>query len=756
MLMSESLIVLRQPTEIAILKEYLADKDLISFDTETTGVQIGCQLIGASFCASAHEAFYVVVAEWDKTSELKVNEAAIAALKEVIESLQGKSIIMHNAIFDARVIYDTFRIRIIDSVFADTMIMAHLVNEEGPKKLKDLGTLYFGNTATKEQMEMKASVLANGGVWQDGVFSEKEMYKADAELIGKYGAKDALLTFNLFYVLYERLEKDNLLDFCFTEESMPLLRGPTYDLNTVGLKVDLKELKRLELEMEHEIERLKNSLNHDISGYVADRENFSITAPQQLSWLLFIKLGYKFRSLTDAGRIAAKELLGKIPYSDADKRKFISAVNQERKRLESNLALIETKHNVQIKENKAAVARLKRAMKKDPASTEECTTIVVQLTEENKNLEAPIKKLHSQINKLQPEKFLQADKAVLKDLSSRVEWIAKLLKLKSEEKLLGTYIKGIQSRVHYGVIYPRFNQVGTPSGRYSSSDPNFQNLPRKDKRVKSCIVSRPGKSFVGADYDQLEPRVFSSISQDERLLECFRTGLDFYSVVGSATFGTEQESLVKDAPESFSALYPDKRDVAKQIALASPYGTTANKQAQVLRNEDGSPMNTEQCQEIIDTYFEQFPGVQKMMLDSHAEVKNNGVVYSLFGRPRRLPLGISIGKMFPNIDHAELAYEHRTILNLGMNFKCQSAAASIVNRAAIEFKRRVKDIAELDPKWIEVKIVLQVHDSLIIECPDELAEDGAILLKDCMENTSKLNGVALTTTPKIGKNLADV
>ena len=172
----------------------------------------------------------------------------------------------------------------------------------------------------------------------------------------------------------------------------------------------------------------------------------------------------------------------------------------------------------------------------------------------------------------------------------------------------------------HDTTHPSFLQHGTTSGRYSSRNPNFQNLPREDKRVKSCIVARPGKVFVGADYSQLEPRVFASLSQDEKLMAAFRSSDDFYSTIGVEVFDRYECSLQKDAPDSFAKRYPQERHYSKTIALAATYGATANRLAR------STGKSVEETQLILDAYFEKFPSVKTMMLDSHQQAKLLGRV----------------------------------------------------------------------------------------------------------------------------------
>jgi DNA polymerase-1 len=149
----------------------------------------------------------------------------------------------------------------------------------------------------------------------------------------------------------------------------------------------------------------------------------------------------------------------------------------------------------------------------------------------------------------------------------------------------------------------------------------------------------------------------------------------------------------------------------------------------------------------MDRFFERFPKVKQFQRDSHLEVKSTGVVKNFFGRPRRIPDAKGIPK---SIAHADLPYEARNMLNLAVNHKIQSTGASIVNRAAIEFKRLTKEAG------IFCKIVVQVHDSLIAECDKRDTKIVSKFLQRAMEETVILQGVRLEAIPKIGTNLSEV
>lgn len=688
--MQPKLTIIQTPQSIKELQEYLKDKDLIAYDTETTGVNKGDEVIGFSICVDEAEAFYVVLAKWEKDQNQLVYTLGYDASLELIKSLQGKSLIMHNAIFDCMITESFFKVSLIDSVHTDTMILAHLLDENRRIGLKELAADAFGADIKAEQAEMKASVVANGGVLTKNKY---EMYKADYNLLGRYGAQDAILTYRLFMKLVPELYEQGLDQFFYEDESMPLLKGPTYQLNNVGLQVDKKTLTTLAKTLEAECAEAKAFILHEIEEHIKEKypatkktNTFNIGSSAQLSWLIFGKLGLEFSTLTKEGKTVCQYLLGKLPYKISDKNAFLRDCQEQ----QGNLYTISKK----IKE---------------------------------------------------PWGYLACDKETLGKVAHKYKWIATLLEYQQKLKLLNTYVEGINERVRYGVIQPSFKQAGTTSGRYSSSNPNFQNLPRKDKRIKSCIVSRPGKVFVGADYSQLEPRVFAYTSQDKALIKAFNGTDDFYSVIGMGVYNKKDCTPKKEgSPEAFGVKYASLRDLSKVIALASTYGASASQLSKTTKK------SKDDTQVDIDAYFNAFPGVAQMMLDSHKEAKANGCVKNLFGRPRRIPAAKMIDQIYGKAKHADLPYEARGLLNLAVNHRIQSTGASIVNRAAIQFYNNLK-LADID-----AQLVLQVHDSLIAECNEADAETVSLLLQDAMENTVVLEGIPLEAIPKVGKNLAEV
>jgi DNA polymerase-1 len=704
----ETLITIRDQSGVDQLLEHLKDKEFVAFDTETTGTDYnGSAIIGYSISAEVDVGYYVILSYWDAKAQALAHLDTRLSAADVMSALASKKLIMHNAVFDCAMVEGNFNVCLMPSVHTDTMIASHLLNENRPNGLKDRALELYGEDATEEQRAMKESVHANGGQLTRSCY---ELYKADPDLLAKYGAKDAILTLKLFYNDTPAVYDEELDTFVYDEESMPLLRGPTYDLNTTGLLVDATGLQNLKGQLEAECLDAKSFVYKEIAPAVAKKypatgktNVFNIGSSKQLAWLLFFQLGNDFNTLTKGGKELCKALGMKLPYTGRARREFIETVIDNKGRVWA-----EPKWNPKTKKMSGA------------------------------------KKVQD------PWNYLACGKESLQKVVDKYKWAERLLEYSKNMKLLNTYAIGIQTRMRYNVIHPSFLQHGTTSGRYSSNSPNFQNLPREDKRIKSCVIARPGKVFVGADYSQLEPRVFASMSQDPALMACFASGEDFYSVIGAAVFGKTGCSLVKDDKNSFAKLYPRLRDQAKVLALATPYGRLAFQQATAM----GIP--TEEAEMLISRYFDEYPKVELMMLESHEQVKKHGVVYNLFGRPRRIPDAMNIVNLYGNIPHHELPYQARTLLNLAMNHRVQSTGASIMNRAAIACWNMIHTLAKEDPNWNEVKIVMQIHDEMILEGPESLGESMAIVLKDAMENTTELPGVALIAEPKIGRSLADL
>jgi len=684
--------VIRDLQGLRNIIKYLENFEYVAFDIETTGLSKHDEIIGISICAEEDKAFYVILAEWDKNlQKLIYNDLVKFELDLLLHALKSKHLIAHNGIFDCMMIEACEKIRLIESLHTDTMIAAHLLNENRGVGLKDLATTMYGESAAEEQKLMKESIIANGG---SVTKTKYELYKANSMLIGKYGAKDALLTYKLFTDLVPELYEQGLDKFFYEDESMPLLRTATYDLNTTGLMVDNAKLIQLEKTLKAECAEAKAFIYREIQQYIKDKPKFNVEAPQQLSWLLFGQLGLEFNILTKTGKIVCKEMGLRLPYTKVAKRDFIDICLRDQGK---PYALGGTVNGKEIK------PKLIKA----------------------------------------PWAYIVADKNTLKKVAHRFKWIESLLEYKRKKKLLNTYIKAIKTRTQYGILQPSFLQAGTTSGRYSSKMPNLQNLPRDDKRIKDCFIARPGHVFVSADFSQLEPRVFSYYSQEPKLMNAFNGESDFYSVVGIDIFDKHDALPIKEGrSDAFGVKYKKLRDISKTITLARAYGATPFQLA------PATGKSIDDTAEDLARLDERFPGIKKMMLEAHELAKTKGYVESLFGRRRHIPDAMKIPKLYGNQDHADLPYEARSLLNLACNHRIQSTGASLCNRAMIAFYSNIKDLG------LDCKIVSQIHDEIVVECQEKDAENVSLLLRNAMECTNMIHGLDLEAIPRITKTLA--
>lgn len=698
--MKPELIVIDSLAGINELYSYLSDKDVVSFDTETAGLTQRDQVIGFSVCAEESKAYYIILAKWKTNPNTLEQVPGIeyhAVAYTLLKDLKNKSLVMHNGVFDCMMVESNLKLSLINSLHTDTMILAHLLDENRRVGLKELGTKMYGADASAEAVAMKASILANGGLVTNGNY---ELYKADPKLIGVYGAKDAWLTFKLFQDLVPELVDQGLADF-FYDESMPLLRGPTYDLNITGLQVNTVALQALKSTLKAECAEAKAFILKEIHEHTKDiwpgttkANTFNLGSNQQLSRLLFGLYGLDFSKLTKGGKDVCKTLGLKLPYAPAARRNFLSICQQ----------------------------------KKD-------------------YIYQPEGKINGKVVKAKKVRdvwcYVACDKETIKKVAHKYKWIEKLLEYQTKMKLLSTYVEGIEERIQHGVMRSSYLQHGTMTGRYASRNPNLQNLPRNDQRVKNCFMSRPGKVFVSADFSQLEPRVFASYSKDPRLMSAFDGTSDFYSVTGMDVYDKSDCTPQKDgSPNAFGVKYKSLRDDAKTFTLATAYGATPAQLASKLGK------SIDDTAALMVRYFERFPGVRKMMLEAHELAKDNGFVTNIFGRKRRIPEAKRIVKLFGNKEHWDLPYDARKLLNMSCNFRIQSTAASIVNRSAIAFYEACQT-AEID-----CRLVSQIHDELVVECDIMDAEDVAILLQSSMEGTVELPGVTLEAIPRITKTLA--
>jgi DNA polymerase I len=296
------------------------------------------------------------------------------------------------------------------------------------------------------------------------------------------------------------------------------------------------------------------------------------------------------------------------------------------------------------------------------------------------------------------------DASVLEKLEHPL--IELLLRYREIEKLRSTYVEGYLPLIRAdGRIHTTFNQMAAATGRLSSEEPNLQNIPVRSetgRTIRRAFIAPEGCEFVVADYSQIELRVLAHMSGDPAMVEAFRQGLDIHTATAARVFDV--------APELATS---EMRRMAKVINFGLLYGMEAFGLAQRLG------CSREEAKDHIEAYFDRFPDVKAYMDGVVTEARRNGFTATLFGRRRYLP---------------ELKSDNFRIRQMGermaLNAPIQGTAADIIKKAMIE----------LEPELIDgARMLLQIHDELVIETPSELLESTAATVRRVMEQVVDLS-----------------
>lgn len=302
------------------------------------------------------------------------------------------------------------------------------------------------------------------------------------------------------------------------------------------------------------------------------------------------------------------------------------------------------------------------------------------------------------------------DAEVLESLSGKHPIIEKISEYRQLVKLKSTYIDGLKNVINPKTkrIHSSFNQTVTVTGRISSTEPNLQNIPIKlemGKRVRKVFVAPEGYSLVDADYSQIELRVLAAISSDKNMIEAFKNNKDIHRITAAEVFKVDEGSVTSLM-----------RSRAKTINFGIVYGMGDFSLAKDLK------VTKKQAKEYIEKYFEEYNGVHEYMTNIIKKGLEQNYVTTLLGRRRYLP---------------ELHSKNFNIRSFGervaMNTPIQGTAADIIKIAM------VKVYNELNKRNLSSRLILQVHDELIIETKNEELDEVKNLLKDCMENAIELS-----------------
>jgi DNA polymerase-1 len=315
---------------------------------------------------------------------------------------------------------------------------------------------------------------------------------------------------------------------------------------------------------------------------------------------------------------------------------------------------------------------------------------------------------------------------VLEELSSEHPLPAKVLEYRSLAKLKGTYVDALPALINpaTGRVHTSINQTVAATGRLSSSDPNLQNIPIRTevgRRIRAAFVPEPGSLLVAADYSQVELRILAHMADDPDMQDAFRRDEDIHRRTAAQIFGI--------MPELVSA---DQRRQAKTINFGVLYGMGPVR----LARELGIPRKS--AADFIEQYFARFPRVKEYMDVTVAGLERNGYVTTLFNRRR----------YFPEIrTHDRMLIQQA--LRAAVNSTIQGTAADIIKRAMIDLE------AALRSAHLRTRMILQVHDELVLEAPEEELEQVRPMVKRMMEGAAALSA-PLVAAVKTGRSWMEV
>ena len=318
------------------------------------------------------------------------------------------------------------------------------------------------------------------------------------------------------------------------------------------------------------------------------------------------------------------------------------------------------------------------------------------------------------------------DESVLAGLS-QYDIANEILKYRELQKLKSTYVDSVKryTEIEGERIHTIFNQAVTTTGRLSSSDPNLQNIPIRTeygKRFRKAFIADEGNVFISADYSQIDLRSLAHISKDVSLIKAFCSGQDIHTATAMEVFDiAKKEDVTKQ-----------QRMAAKSINFGIVYGISSFGLSKQL------DIPVKQAKEYIDNYFSKYVGIKNWSNRIIEETKQKGYVQTITGRIRYIPEINSTNKQIVSFGE-----------RMALNTPVQGTSADIIKIAMINVSKKIKELR------LKSKILLQVHDDLLLEVPEHEQQFVIKMLKYEMENAVKLD-VPLLVDIKLGKNWAEM
>lgn len=606
------------------LVDTLSTQEIISFDTETDGLEREAMLCGLSFSWKPKQGVYVPVRSPQPEDHLDT-DTVISALKPILED-PALPKCGHNLKFDAGILIRN-GVKLQGAAF-DTLLASQLVDARTPShnldtlallhlehkmiSFKELTTNSGDATPADEAMDL-------GELFEMEAEQQKTIDEVPLEQATIYAAEDADIALRLYHFLTPKLDEMGITALARDIESplAPILAEMEYN----GIVCDKEELKRQSAVISELVDARQKEI-HEIVGYPCN-----IDSPRQLAQVLFEELGFKPVKRTRGGKVSTDVTV-----------------------LEA-LSLRED-----INDPKTSVPRL-------------------------------------------------------------------IIEYRQFRKLQSTYLAQLQNAVDPKTqrIHTHLYQLTTATGRLKSDHPNLQNIPVRTeigRQLRRAFRAPEGYKLICADYSQIELRILAHFSEDESLIETFTQDLDIHTAVASQVFEVPTASVTREL-----------RDKAKTINFGIIYGVSPTGLSRRIKG-----MRVKEASALIDDYKTRFPGIDRFLQQCVQEASDHGYVSTLTGRRRAIP---------------EIYATNRSRRSLGerlaINTVVQGSAADLMKAAMVYVQRRI------DKDRLPLKMLLQIHDELVLETPEALATEHAAIVCEEMEKAMSLR-IPLRTEAGIGDN----
>lgn len=654
---------------------------IIAIDTETNNSldPLTCLLMGACIYTPGQLSAYIPVHHTQPDTDILIkNQLTELDIKEQFDRLSNTKILMHNGKFDYEVIKCTCNCVL--NIYWDTEIAARILDENELAGLKKQYILHIDSTQEKYDIEH--------------LFQGIPYAYVKPEIFALYAATDAYITYRLYEWQKEQFNKpgnEKLFDL-FMNVEMPVV-PVCAEMELYGIEIDKEYAKRLSNKYHKKVDEVNAKIDAELSKY-SDKIS---------AWRLTKEANYKERN-------SKPNKTGEFTYK---KSKNEQLENPPQLNSPTQLAIL-----------LYDILGTPAQDKKSPRGT--------------------------------GEEILQKINLPICDL---------ILEKRGLEKLIGTYIDKIPECVNSkdNRLHAHFNQLGAGTGRFSSSNPNLQNIPSHVKEIRLMFRASDGDVFVGADFSQQEPRLLSAYSNDDTMIDAYKQNKDLYATIAAGVYKNDYWDNMEHRQDGTPNPEGKKRrSNCKSLLLGIMYGRGAPSIAEQIHS------TVEEAQQIINDFYKQFPKVKEWTEKTEKDAKVTGYVEDLWGRRRRLPdillpkytvkstktstefnpilytLGKvnnssaalvesykkKLSKVKSRNDYQKIQQEAEKdgiyIVDNGafisqaerqcVNARIQGGAASMTKVCM----RKVFDDEELNR--LGAKLVLQIHDEVIVECPKQNAE----------------------------------